>query len=270
MIDPTDAASDDGWDEADESQDGPSTGSPSGPVATSGDKAAGAARDDDDADRGDDDADRDDGDDDDDDDDVDRDDDDDDVEDGEATASGDDQSDDDAAPKQRRRRKKPRSEPYAAPDERAQQALDFVAKVVLEMEMDCKVRLRRPKNADEIDEVNIEIIGRDAGRIIGKKGAVLQAIQFLTHRVINRPGLDRRHVLVDAEGYRSRRDNSLATMARRLGKQAVDQGKIITFEPMNPRDRRVVHLALAKFEGVITKSDGEGDDRRVQIIPVRR
>jgi len=59
-------------------------------------------------------------------------------------------------------------------------------------------------------------------------------------------------------------------MARRLGKQAVDQGKIITFEPMNPRDRRVVHLALTKFEGVVTKRDGEGDDRRVQIIPVRR
>ena len=53
-------------------------------------------------------------------------------------------------------------------------------------------------------------------------------------------------------------------------KQAVEQGKIITFEPMNPRDRRVVHLALAGFEGVITRSDGEGDDRRVQIIPVRR
>jgi spoIIIJ-associated protein len=156
-----------------------------------------------------------------------------------------------------------------AGDERAQQALDFVAKVVEEMEMDCRVRLRRSK-ADDPDEVNIEILGRDAGRIIGKKGAVLQALQFLTHRVINRPGLDRRHVLVDAEGYRSRRDNSLATMARRLGKQAVDQGRIITFEPMNPRDRRVVHLALAKFEGVITKSDGEGDDRRVQIIPVRR
>jgi spoIIIJ-associated protein len=50
----------------------------------------------------------------------------------------------------------------------------------------------------------------------------------------------------------------------------VDEGKIITFEPMNPRDRRVVHLALAKFEGVITKSEGEGDERRVQIIPVRR
>ncbi len=256
MIDPTDAASDDGWDEADDSQDGPPTGSPSGPAAAAHDKGApNSERDasdddpDDDFDDGEDDGEDGDG------------------EDGEVLDSAEDR--DDGAPKKRRRRKR-RSDPYTAPDERAQQALDFVAKVVLEMEMDCNVRLRRPKNEDEVDEVNIEIIGRDAGRIIGKKGAVLQAIQFLTHRVINRPGLDRRHVLVDAEGYRSRRDNSLATMARRLGKQAVDQGKIITFEPMNPRDRRVVHLALAKFEGVITKSDGEGDDRRVQIIPVRR
>ncbi len=155
-------------------------------------------------------------------------------------------------------------------DERANQALDFVSDLVTKMQMDCKVRLCRPKEGDDDPEISIEIYGPDAGRIIGKKGQVLGAIQFLTHRVINRPGQDRRHLLVDAEGYRSRRDDQLSTMAQRLGKQAVEQGKIITFEPMNPRDRRVVHLALAKFEGVITKSDGEGDDRRVQIIPVRR
>jgi spoIIIJ-associated protein len=155
-------------------------------------------------------------------------------------------------------------------DDRTKRALEFVSDVVREMELDCRVLLRRPRDGDAEDEINIEIIGRDAGLVIGKKGQVLQALQSLTHRVVNRPGLDRRHVVVDAEGYRSRRDDSLANMAKQLGKQAVSQGKIITFEPMNPRDRRVVHLALAKFEGVITKSEGEGDDRRVQIIPVRR
>jgi spoIIIJ-associated protein len=155
-------------------------------------------------------------------------------------------------------------------DERTRQALEFVTDVIREMELECKVRLRRPKEGDSPDEINIEIVGRDAGLAIGKKGQVLQALQFLTHRVVNRPTLEKRHVLVDAEGYRSRRDDSLATMAKRLGRQAVHEGKIITFEPMNPRDRRVVHMALAKFEGVITKSDGEGEDRRVQIIPVRR
>lgn len=184
----------------------------------------------------------------------------------------DDDGDDDKRPARRRRKRRRKGDDDFVPqgDERALQALDFVRDVVDKMQMDCRVRLRRPKDEDSELEINLEISGPDSGRIIGKKGQVLGALQFLTNRVINRPGLEKRHILVDAEGYRSRRDNSLATMARRLGKQAVTEGKIITFEPMNPRDRRVVHLALAKFEGVITKSDGEGDDRRVQIIPVRR
>jgi spoIIIJ-associated protein len=166
-----------------------------------------------------------------------------------------------------RHKREPDLEPS---DDRQRKALDFLTTVVREMEMECTVHLRRAREGNSVDEINLEIAGRDAGRIIGKKGQVLSALQFVTHRVLNRPGLDRRHVSVDAEGYKSRRDDSLASMAKRLGKQAVEQGKIITFEPMNPRDRRVVHLALAGFEGVITRSDGEGDDRRVQIIPVRR
>ncbi len=167
---------------------------------------------------------------------------------------------------QPKRRTAPSMEPK---DDRQRQALSFVTDVVREMELECTVVLRE-SDEDSPDEINIEIEGHDAGLAIGKKGQVLQALQFLTHRVVNRPGLDKRHVLVDAEGYRARRDDSLASMARRLGRQAVHDGKIITFEPMNPRDRRVVHMALAKFEGVITKSEGEGEDRRVQIIPVRR
>jgi spoIIIJ-associated protein len=191
--------------------------------------------------------------------------------DGEARA---DSVDADGTPRPRRRRRGrsngPREDYVPVDDERASTALEFVLTVIDNMEMDCRVRLRRPKEGEENPEIHIEITGPDAGRVIGKKGQVLTALQYLTHRVVNRAGVEKRHVLVDAEGYRSRRDNSLASMARRLGKQAVEQGKIITFEPMNPRDRRVVHLALAKFEGVITKSDGEGASRRVQIIPVRR
>jgi spoIIIJ-associated protein len=167
----------------------------------------------------------------------------------------------------RRGRNKPQSaEPR---DEREQKVHDFLTTLVEQMEMDCSVVLGPPRE-DAPDDITLEIEGPDSGRIIGKKGQVLSALQFLCNRIVNRPGLDRRYVSVDAEGYRSRRDDSLATMARRLGKQAVTDGKIITFEPMSPRDRRVVHLALAKIEGVVTKSEGEGEDRRVQIIPVRR
>ena len=153
---------------------------------------------------------------------------------------------------------------------RAESAREFVEDMLAKMGMDVLVDLVEPEPGDPAGEIRIEIEGRDSGRIIGKKGQVLSAIQHVVNRVVNRPGLDRRHVVVDAEGYRQRREDTLATMAQRLGKKALEEGKIITFEPMNPRDRRIVHLALAKFPGVVTKSDGEGEGRRVQIIPVRR
>jgi spoIIIJ-associated protein len=161
------------------------------------------------------------------------------------------------------------AEPFVE-DGRADQVLDFVTDVLAAMGMDCTVDLLENDPEDPPEEIRLEVEGKDAGRVIGKKGQTLTALQFIANRVINRPGRSRRHVIIDAEGYRARREDAISTMARRLGKQAVDEGKIITFEPMTPQDRRVVHLALAKFPGVVTKSDGEGDARRVQIIPVRR
>jgi len=155
-------------------------------------------------------------------------------------------------------------------DGRADMVLDFVIDVLAAMGMDCTVDLLEPDEDDPPEEIRLEIEGKDAGRIIGKKGQTLSALQFVANRVVNRPSRQRRHVIIDAEGYRARREEALASMARRLGKQAVEEGKIITFEPMSPQDRRIVHLALAKFAGVVTKSDGEGEQRRVQIIPVRR
>ncbi len=199
-------------------------------------------------------------------------DDDEDGEEDEERAARDDDGDGDGDGKRKRRRRRRRkgsANGYEPQDEQSQKVFDFLTEVVTLMNMNCKVHIKRPVD-DEDRDIRLEIAGPDAGRIIGKKGQVLSALQFLSNRVLNRPGEERRYVTVDAEGYRSRRDNSLASMAKRLGKQAVNDGKIITFEPMSPRDRRVVHLALAKFEGVITKSEGEGEDRRVQIIPVRK
>lgn len=155
-------------------------------------------------------------------------------------------------------------------DGRADKAADFLRELIVKMGMRCSVELEEPGENDDDSDICLQIEGADAGRIIGKKGQTLSALQYLVYRTVNRAGLPRRHVLVDAEGYTQRREDTLASMAQRLGKQAVDDGKIITFEPMSPRDRRVVHLALANFPGVVTQSQGEGDGRRVQIIPVRR
>jgi spoIIIJ-associated protein len=76
-------------------------------------------------------------------------------------------------------------------------------------------------------------------------------------------------VLLDSGDYRERRESGLASLARREAKRAVQQSRVITLEPMSPRDRRVVHLSLAKMEDVSTRSDGQGADRRVRIIPAR-
>ncbi len=173
-----------------------------------------------------------------------------------------------AEPNDKDKEEEEEHEPFEE-DGRADQALDFVVAVLSKMGMDCTVDLMENDDNDPPTDVRIEINGNDANRLIGRKGQTLSALQFIANRVINRPSMVRRHVLIDSDGYRARREQALSSMATRLGKQAVAEGKIITFEPMSAQDRRVVHLALAKFPGVVTKSEGKGATRRVQIIPVR-
>jgi spoIIIJ-associated protein len=86
---------------------------------------------------------------------------------------------------------------------------------------------------------------------------------------VNRFPEGRRHIVLDSGDYRERRENGLVSMAHREAKRAMQQGRVITLEPMSPRDRRVIHLSLAKFDGVSTRSDGQGSERRVRIIPAR-
>jgi spoIIIJ-associated protein len=152
-------------------------------------------------------------------------------------------------------------------DPQASRALTFVRTLMEKMLMNAEVNLAPDDGEGSADEIRLEIEGPDAGRVIGKRGAVLEAIQYLTTRVVHRPGEPRKHVAVDAEGYRARHEDQLAQMARRLGERVAAEGKIITFDPMSARDRRIVHMALKDVTGVRTESNGEGPDRRVQIIP---
>ncbi len=140
--------------------------------------------------------------------------------------------------------------------------------LVGKMQMGVEVNLAPDDGEGSPDEIRIELEGPDAGRIIGKKGNVLDAIQYLTARVAVRPGdAHRRHVIVDAEGYRARHEDQLSEMARRLAERVAAEGKVITFDPMSARERRIVHIALRDIKGVRTESMGEEPQRRVQIIP---
>ncbi len=153
----------------------------------------------------------------------------------------------------------------APEDGKADKAMSFLGEVIAKMGVDCEASLVK----DDARQVEIDIAGPDASILIGKRGATLFALQFLANRVVNRGPQGRRYVVLDVEGYRDRREKGLAAVAVKLGEQAVREGKVITFDPMSPRERRVVHLALAKFAGVRTESSGEGESRRVQIIPTR-
>lgn len=153
-------------------------------------------------------------------------------------------------------------------DPQTERALSFVRVLLDKMQMNAEVLIAPDDGEGESeDEIRLEIEGPDAGRIIGKRGAVLEAIQYLTMRVIGRMGEPRRHISVDAEGYRARHEEQLSQMARKLGERVAVEGKIITFDPMSARDRRVVHMAVRDMTGVRTESSGEGPDRRVQLIP---
>jgi spoIIIJ-associated protein len=149
-------------------------------------------------------------------------------------------------------------------DGKAEEAADVLAEILEHMDLDTDVSVR-----EDDERVVLDVDGPDAGRAIGKKGQTLDALQFLVNKIVNRFPEGRRHVVVDSGDYRDRHDKSLVSMARREAKRAVDEGKVVTLAPMNARDRRVIHLSLAKLSGVTTESRGEGTQRRIQIIPAR-
>jgi spoIIIJ-associated protein len=119
------------------------------------------------------------------------------------------------------------------------------------------------------DAVLASIDGPDSGRLIGRQGQTLDALQYLVNRMIRDPE-DRPPVYIDVAGYRERRREMLEAMALRLADKAITEHRPVTVEPMSPRDRRTMHVVLAKVPGVTTRSRGEGDDRQLQIFPATR
>lgn len=106
------------------------------------------------------------------------------------------------------------------------------------------------------------------GLIIGRKGATLDAIQYLTDIALNRSRAKRARVIVDAERYRARRTHKIAQLARRSAEDAKRASRAIALAPMKPSERRVIHTTLADDPAVTTASEGEGARRRVVIKPV--
>jgi len=115
--------------------------------------------------------------------------------------------------------------------------------------------------------IDLRIQGDRSGLLIGRKGKTLDALQFLVNKIVSK-ALDKKiDVVIDSENYRRRREDSLTQMALKMGDKAKRIKKPVTTNPMNPHDRRLVHLALKNDENLETRSRGEGLLKRVVIIP---
>ncbi len=119
----------------------------------------------------------------------------------------------------------------------------------------------------EDTHVEIEIKTTNSSRVIGKRGDVLDAIQTLAGAVANIGRDDYKKVVVDCENYRKQREETLKTLAEKLAKKAVEKGRKMTLEPMNPYERRIIHSALADNAEVKTVSEGKEPNRYIAVIP---
>ena len=124
--------------------------------------------------------------------------------------------------------------------------------------------------AGEVGEtVRADISGDDLGLLIGRHGATIDALQFVAAIVVNGDRRERRQVIVDAEGYRERREVALASLAERTAQQVVRDGVAVTLQPMTAAERKVVHLRLKDDSRVETSSEGNEPFRAVVVSPQR-
>ncbi len=118
-------------------------------------------------------------------------------------------------------------------------------------------------------KVTLNIQGDKSGLLIGRKGKTLDALQFITNKIVNKAMEKKANVVVDSESYRKRREDSLIQLALKMGDKAKRIKKPVTTSPMNPHDRRIVHLTLKEDGRLDTRSRGEGLLKKVVIIPKR-
>lgn len=120
--------------------------------------------------------------------------------------------------------------------------------------------------ADE-QEVSVEIYGGDPGKIIGRNGKTLAALEYVTNAVMNRSDGSNVRVNIDVGGYKRRRDDRLRNEAQKAAGRVRKNGNPVEMDPMSAAERRVVHMAIATEPGVRSESTGEGRDRRVVVKP---
>lgn len=115
--------------------------------------------------------------------------------------------------------------------------------------------------------LNVQGQGRQINALIGRRGDTLAALQYLVRLMVSHKLQHRVNLIVDVDGYKARRAERLRSLAARMAEQAQSEGRTVVLEPMPPHERRLIHIALRAHPGVSTKSIGEGENRKVTIVP---
>lgn len=123
---------------------------------------------------------------------------------------------------------------------------------------------------EETEKLYVEIISDSAGIIIGKRGKTLEALQLITNIIVNKDKDKWTKVILDIENYRDKRETTLTDLAVKVASKVKKTGKFQILEPMNPFERRIIHMALQNDPRIITKSEGAGNLKKVKIYLRRR
>jgi spoIIIJ-associated protein len=150
------------------------------------------------------------------------------------------------------------------PDDPAERVRAFLGRVVVALDLRASVDVE-----EDDEEIRATVNGDDLGLMIGKHGTTIDALQHLAGRIGFRGRADRKAVVVDAAGYRERREGVLRRTADRAVSEALDFGRAVELEPMSAAERRVVHTYLRDRTDVQTHSEGDEPERRLVVTPVR-
>jgi spoIIIJ-associated protein len=150
------------------------------------------------------------------------------------------------------------------PEDPAERVRAIVARVVQALGLRGSVDIE-----ESDDEIRATVNGEDLGLLIGRHGATIDAVQHLAMRAAFHSSAEHKAVVVDAAGYRERREAALRRAADRAVEDALSFGRAVELEPMGPQERRIVHVYLRERSDVQTHSEGDEPDRRLVVTPVR-
>jgi spoIIIJ-associated protein len=146
----------------------------------------------------------------------------------------------------------------------AEKASEFLLGMLERMGISADIDIK-----DDTDKTVLEIQTQDTELVIGRRGVVIDALQHLVNKAVYKERREEKTkpLVVDAGGFRDKQVERLRTLAQRMSEKALQTKQIVELQPMSPHDRRIVHMAISEIAGLTTRSEGEGEDRHICIVP---